>query len=79
MALMHDGSGDIKNLFSLSCINEEFASDSVSAWASLSGRQTLCSKQKTSNEGAVFGKVTRKNLAAYSKSCLDLKGRYRKN
>lgn len=46
MALMHDGLGDIKNPFSLSCVNEEFASGSVSAWASLSGRQTLCSKQK---------------------------------
>lgn len=40
---------ETKNLFSLSCINEEFASDSVSAWALLSGRRTLCSKQKTSS------------------------------
>lgn len=46
---MHDGLGDIKNPFSLSCVNEEFASGSVSAWASLSGRRTLCSKHKTSS------------------------------
>lgn len=81
---MHNGTGNLKNLFSYKWINEEFTSDSVlnQKWRVcfwLSGRWAQSSKQKPSRKETSIEKLIQKNTIAYEMSCLGLKGSIKKN